>query len=102
MSKIFKVTCNSTTYTHYWVRAENEEQAEENYCEFERFEDDPMYGDNNEEIMEIAEVKEVAIKSKQQQYQDWLRDCPVDYNQDFVDDDGDNEIHVVGFVVPKF
>ena len=36
-----------------------------------------------------------------QQYQNWLKDCPVNYNQDSTDDDGDDEIHVVGFVVPK-
>jgi hypothetical protein len=58
MSKIFKVTCSSTTYTHYWIRADNKEQAKENYFDFERFEDDPMYGDNNEEIMEVVKVKE--------------------------------------------
>ena len=59
MSKIFKVTCNSTTYTHYWVKADNEEQAEENYCDFERCEVDPLYGSNDEEIMETVEVKEI-------------------------------------------
>jgi len=97
--KIFKVTCNSTTYTHYWVKADSEKKAEENYCDFVMCEVDPLYGDNDEEIMETVEVKEVPNKHKQ--YQDWLKDCPVNYNQDSTDDDGDDEIHVVGFVVPK-
>ena len=101
MDKIFKVTCNYTTYTHYWVKADNKEQAEENLSQFERCEDDPLYGDNDEEIMDTVEVSEVPTKTKHQQYQNWLKDCPVNYNQDSTDDDGDDEIHVVGFVVPK-
>ena len=56
MSKLFKVTTSSTTYTHYWVKADNEEQAVENVEEFERCEDDPQYGDNNEEVLNVAEV----------------------------------------------
>ena len=59
MSKIFKVTCYSTTYTHYWVKAGNKEQAEENYFEFVTCKDDPLYGDNDEMIMKTVEVKEI-------------------------------------------
>ena len=59
MSKLFKVTCQSYTYTHYWIRAENAEVAEQNLSKFERCLDDPLYGDNDEEIMETVEVTEI-------------------------------------------
>ena len=54
----FKVTCCSTTYTHYIVEAENAEQAEENYCTFLTCIEDPLYGDNNEEVLETIEIEE--------------------------------------------
>ena len=31
----------------------------------------------------------------------WLNECPVSWNRDSTDDDGDNEIQVIGFTVPK-
>ena len=31
--KLYKVTCTSQTYTHYWVRAESKKDAEENYAD---------------------------------------------------------------------
>ena len=31
--KLYKVTCTSQTYTHYWVRADNKKDAEENYAD---------------------------------------------------------------------
>tara|TARA_R100001594_G_scaffold138954_1_gene182935 strand:- start:6145 stop:6342 length:198 start_codon:yes stop_codon:yes gene_type:complete len=57
--KLFKVTCVSYTYTHYWVKADNPEQAEENYCNFEKFQEDASYGDNDEEVLKVTEVKRV-------------------------------------------
>ena len=56
---------------------------------------------NQTDKMEELEKELFPTKPKHQQYQDWLKDCPVNYNQDSTDDDGDDEIHVVGFVVPK-
>ena len=55
--KLYKVTCTSQTYTHYWVKADNAEQAEENYCNFEKCQEDASYGDNDEEVLEVTEVK---------------------------------------------
>jgi hypothetical protein len=55
--KLFKVTCQSYTYTHYWVKADNAEQAEENYCFFEKCQEDLDYGEHDEAVLEVTEVK---------------------------------------------
>ena len=36
-----------------------------------------------------------------EEFFEWLENCPVDYNVDQTDDDGEDEIKVIGFVVPK-
>jgi len=56
--KLYKVTCTSQTYTHYWVRAESKKDAEENYGNFEKTLDDPLYGANDEEVLEAVQVKD--------------------------------------------
>ena len=42
-----------------------------------------------------------VIEDKKEQFYEWLNECPVDWNRDNTDDDGNNEIQVIGFTVPK-
>jgi len=56
MKKMFKVTTKATSYTHYWVEAESAEEAEEKYEDFVTAEDDPLYGDAEEEVLEVEEL----------------------------------------------
>ena len=56
MKKMFKVTTKATSYTHYWVEAESAEEAEDNYEEFVTVKDDPLYGDAEEEVLEVEEL----------------------------------------------
>ncbi len=46
-------------------------------------------------------LSESVIEDKREQFFEWLDTCPVDWKKDYTDDDGDNEIQVIGFVVPK-
>ena len=39
--------------------------------------------------------------STKKTFHTWLNECPVDWNRDNTDDDGNNEIQVIGFTVPK-
>lgn len=52
---LFKVTTRSVCYTHYFVRAEDQDAAEDAFYndDWERCEDDPLYGDAEEEILEV-------------------------------------------------
>ena len=54
----YKVTTSWTTYSHYIVEAKDKESAEsEIYKGFISCKDDPMYGDNNEEILSVTSIK---------------------------------------------
>ena len=54
----FKVTTSWTTYSHYIVEALNVDDAETKFHEgFLSCKDDPMYGDNNEEILSVTSIK---------------------------------------------
>ena len=86
--KLYKVTCTSQTYTHYWVRAESKKDAEENYGNFEKTLDDPLYGANDEEVLEVVQVKDddfPSIKLKiawgQAQHEEDIEEYKFD-NQD--------------------
>ena len=48
--------------------------------------------------MELSESSEMDDR---EEFFEWLENCPVDYNVDQTDDDGEDEIKVIGFVVPK-
>ena len=48
--------------------------------------------------MELYESSEMDDR---EEFFEWLENCPVDYNVDQTDDDGEDEIKVIGFVVPK-
>lgn len=52
---LFKITTRSICYTHYFVRAEDQDSAEDAFYndDWERCEDDPFYGDAEEEILEV-------------------------------------------------
>lgn len=55
----FKVTTSWTTYSHYIVEALNVDDAETKFNEgsFLSYKDDPMYGDNDEEILSATSIK---------------------------------------------
>ena len=63
MTKMFKVTTRAITWTHYYVEAESAEEAEEKYEEFETVEDDPLYGDAEEEVLEVEELNVEELKA---------------------------------------
>ena len=42
-----------------------------------------------------------VIEDKKKQFYEWLNECPVSWNRDSTEDDGDDEIQVIGFTVPK-
>lgn len=53
----FKITTSWTTYSHYIVDAVSVDDAETKIHEgFISCKDDPMYGDNDEEILSISEI----------------------------------------------
>lgn len=56
MTKLFKVTTRAITWTHYYVEAESAEEAEDKYDDFDTAEDDPLYGDAEEEVIEVEEL----------------------------------------------
>ncbi len=69
---------------------------------------------DNEEIYEVCwphleklakkhrmELSESSEMDDREEFFEWLENCPVDYNVDQTDDDGEDEIKVIGFVVPK-
>ena len=47
------------------------------------------------------ELSESCAMDDREEFFEWLETCPVNYRVDQTDDDGDNEIKVIGFVVPK-
>ena len=88
--KLYKVTCTSQTYTHYWVRAENKKDAEKNYGNFEKTLDDPLYGDNDEEVLEAVQVKDddfpyikVKIAWGQAQYEEDIEEYEFDTKEEY-------------------
>ena len=69
---------------------------------------------DNEEIYEVCwphleklakkhrmELSESSEMYDREEFFELLENCPVDYNVDQTDDDGEDEIKVIGFVVPK-
>ena len=42
----------------------------------------------------------MSKKTTNEQFWEWMDQCPVSANRDYSDDDGDQIIHVFGFVVP--
>lgn len=88
--KLYKVTCTSQTYTHYWVRADNKKDAEENYGNFEKTLDDPLYGANDEEVLEVVQVKDddfpyikVKIAWGQAQYEEDIEEYEFDTKEEY-------------------
>lgn len=63
MTKMFKVTTRAITWTHYYVEAESAEEAEYKYADFETVEDDPLYGDAEEEVLEVEELNVEELKA---------------------------------------
>lgn len=58
--KKYKVTVlvNKPVYVEYLVDAENEEDAKENYEGFPVINEEPYFGTNEDEVVEVEEVKE--------------------------------------------
>ena len=51
--------------------------------------------------MKDKRVLDYTNKSERECFDLWFAECPVDWKKDYTDDDGDDEIQVIGFVVPK-
>ena len=58
--KKFKVTVlvSKPVYVEYLVDAENEEDAKENYEGFPVVNEEPYFGDNEDEVVSVEEMKE--------------------------------------------